>query len=77
MDKGQKINGGDTIGKTIIFAYNHEHAVLIVEKFKKLYPELGDDFCQLIDNYVNYAQNIIDTFEVRENAADSGLSGHA
>lgn len=65
MDNGQKINGGDTIGKTIIFAYNHDHAVLIVEKFKKLYPELGDDFCQLIDNYVKYAQNIIDTFEVR------------
>ena len=65
MDNGLKINGGDTIGKTIIFAYNHDHAVLIVEKFKKLYPELGDDFCQLIDNYVNYAQNIIDTFEVR------------
>lgn len=65
MDNGQKINGGDTIGKTIIFAYNHDHAVLIVEKFKELYPELGDDFCQLIDNYVKYAQNIIDTFEVR------------
>jgi type I restriction enzyme R subunit len=65
MDNGLKINGGDTIGKTIVFAYNHDHAVLIVEKFKKLYPELGDDFCQLIDNYVNYAQSIIDTFEVR------------
>ena len=65
MDNGLKINGGDTIGKTIIFAYNHDHAVLIVEKFKKLYPALGDDFCQLIDNYVNYAQSIIDTFEGR------------
>lgn len=65
MENGQKINGGDTIGKTIIFAYNHDHAVLIVEKFKKLYPALGDDFCQLIDNYVNYAQSIIDSFEVR------------
>lgn len=65
MDKGQKVNGGDTLGKTIIFAYNHNHAELIVKKFKQLYPALGDDFCQLIDNYVNYAQNIIDTFEVR------------
>lgn len=65
MDKGQKINGGDTLGKTIIFAYNHNHAELIVKKFKQLYPALGDDFCQLIDNYVNYAQNIIDMFEVR------------
>ena len=65
MENGLKINGGDTIGKTIIFAYNHNHAVLIVERFKKLYPILGDDFCQLIDNTVNYAQSLIDTFEVR------------
>jgi len=65
MENGLKINGGDTIGKTIIFAYNHNHAVLIVDRFKLLYPILGDDFCQLIDNTVNYAQSLIDTFEVR------------
>lgn len=65
MENGLKINGGDTIGKTIIFAYNHKHAELIVDRFKLLYPALGDDFCQLIDNTVNYAQNLIDTFGVR------------
>ncbi len=65
MENGLKINGGDTIGKTIIFAHRHKHAEMIVERFKKLYPSLGDDFCQLIDNQVNYAQSIIDTFEVR------------
>ena len=65
MENGLKINGGDTIGKTIIFAYNHNHAVLIVDRFKLLYPALGDDFCQLIDNTVNYAQSLIDAFEVR------------
>ena len=65
MENGLKINGGDTIGKTIIFAYNHNHAVLIVDRFKILYPVLGDDFCQLIDNTVNYAQTLIDSFEVR------------
>ncbi len=65
MENGLKINGGDTIGKTIIFAHRHKHAELIVEQFKKLYPSLGDEFCQLIDNQVNYAQSIIDSFEVR------------
>lgn len=65
MENGLKINGGDTIGKTIIFAHRHKHAELIVERFKELYPSLGDEFCQLIDNQVNYAQSIIDTFEVR------------
>ena len=62
MTEGQRINNGDMVGKTIIFAFNHKHAELIVEVFGDMYPELGSDFCQLIDNQVNYAQNLIDRF---------------
>lgn len=65
MKSGLKVNSGDTIGKTIIFAYNHQHAELIVSRFKALYPQLGDDFCVLIDNYIGYAQDLIEKFEVR------------
>lgn len=65
MTNGLRVNSGDTIGKTIIFAYNHQHADLIVQRFHLLYPGLGDDFCVLIDNYVNYAQSLINSFEVR------------
>lgn len=65
MMNGLKVNSGDTIGKTIIFAYNHQHAELIVSRFNALYPQLGDGFCVLIDNYVNYAQDLIEKFEVR------------
>ncbi len=65
MEKGLKVNEGTLIGKSIIFCYNHQHAELVVERFNKLYPELGSDFCVLIDNYVNYAQDLIDKFEVR------------
>ena len=65
MKNGLKINSGNTIGKTIIFAYNHQHAELIVQRFNRLYPQLGDDFCVLIDNYVNYAQDLIENFEIR------------
>ncbi len=65
MTEGLKINGGEDIGKTIIFAFNHVHAELIVERFEKLYPEYGSEYCKLVDNYVSYAQNIIDNFEVR------------
>ena len=65
MTNGLRVNSGDTLGKTIIFAYNHQHADLIVQRFHLLYPGLGDDFCVLIDNYVNYAQSLINTFEVR------------
>lgn len=62
MNEGLHINNGDTLGKTIIFAFNHKHAELIVKIFNEMYPELGQDFCQLIDNQVNYAQNLIDRF---------------
>lgn len=65
MEAGLKVQGGDTIGKTIIFAHNHDHALLVLQRFAKLYPELGPDFCALIDNYVNYAQDLINRFERR------------
>ena len=62
MEDGLKIKNGDVIGKTIIFAYNHKHAELIVKRFKELYPEYGPDFCQLIDNYVNYSDSLVRQF---------------
>ena len=65
MTTGLMVNGGDTIGKTIIFANNHEHAVKIVERFQNQYPEYGSDFCVLIDNQVSKAQDLIDSFSVR------------
>ncbi|MBO4924364.1 MAG: DEAD/DEAH box helicase family protein [Bacteroidales bacterium] len=74
MTNGLKVNGGDMIGKTIIFAYNHKHADLIVRRFHKLYPSLGADFCVLIDNYVNYAQDLIEKFEVREKRPQIAVS---
>ena len=66
MKNGLSVQGGERIGKTIIFAYNHQHAELIVQRFNLLFPEYGSDFCVLIDNYVNYAQDLIDKMENRD-----------
>lgn len=66
MTTGLTVNGGDTIGKTIIFAHKHDHAVKIVERFQNQYPEYGSDFCVLIDNQVTKAQDLINSFEVRD-----------
>lgn len=74
MENGLKVQGGDLIGKTIIFGYNHQHADLIVKRFNVLYPEYGADFCVLIDNYVKYAQDLINNFEVRENLPQIAVS---
>lgn len=62
MERGLKVDGGETIGKTIIFAYNHRHADLIVQRIKERYPH-GDDWCQLVDNYVNYADDLVEKFK--------------
>ena len=69
MENGLKVQSGERIGKTIIFAYNHRHAEMIVERFYALYPEYANEnseFCALIDNYVTYAQDLIDRFEIRD-----------
>ena len=48
MDGGFKINNGDTIGKTIIFARNQRHARFIEECFNKMYPMLKGHFLQVV-----------------------------
>ena len=61
MGHGLKIDYGNKIGKTIIFAKNHTHAEKILEVFGKEYPHLPG-FAQVIDNYIAYAQSAIDEF---------------
>lgn len=61
MTEGIKIDYGQSIGKTIIFAKNHKHAEKILEVFNKEYPHLPN-FAKVIDNYMTYAQSAIDEF---------------
>lgn len=59
--EGIRINYGQTLGKTIIFAKNHAHAEKILEIFGKEYPNLPG-YAKVIDNYMTYAQSAIDEF---------------
>ena len=61
MTNGLKIDFGNKIGKTIIFAKNHRHAEKILEVFGQEYPHLHG-YAKVIDNYINYAQSAIDEF---------------
>ncbi|MDU4471446.1 MAG: DEAD/DEAH box helicase family protein [Clostridium perfringens] len=61
MEEGLKVNNGDILGKTIIFARDHNHAIMIQNEFRKMYPELcntnstnGVDYCVVIDNKIRY-----------------------
>ncbi|MGV1003003.1 DEAD/DEAH box helicase family protein [Empedobacter falsenii] len=62
MTHGLKIESGDKLGKTIIFAKNHQHAKFIEERFNKNYPEYGGSFLQVIDNYSDKAQDLLERF---------------
>ena len=61
MTHGLKIDYGEKLGKTIIFAKNHKHAEKILEIFNKEYPHLKG-YAKVIDNKINYAQTAIDDF---------------
>jgi len=74
MEKGLKVEGGDKLGKTIIFARNHRHAEKIVEVFNELYPEYRGEFAKLIDNQVKYNENLIDHFSVKNDYPQIAVS---
>ena len=61
MTQGIRIDYGEKLGKTIIFAKNHHHAEKIYEVFNKEYPHLPG-YAKVIDNYMTYAQSAIDEF---------------
>ncbi|WP_053619216.1 DEAD/DEAH box helicase family protein [Nocardiopsis sp. NRRL B-16309] len=66
MAYGAKVEGGDRLGKTIVFARNTKHAHFIVERFNDLYPDLGGDFAQVITHNTSYAQATLDKFSRRD-----------
>ncbi len=63
MANGIKDTSGNMLGKTIVFARSHNHAVHLRDVFERDYPQYGNNFCQIIDNTVNYAESLIDDFK--------------
>ena len=74
MSKGLKVEGGDKLGKTIIFARNHNHAIEIVKTFDSLYPKFNGEFARVIDNQINFASNLIESFEIPEKLPQIAVS---
>ena len=63
MENGIQDETGQYPGKTIVFARNHNHAVLMAEVFNELFPQYGGKFCRVIDNYDPRAEQLIDDFK--------------
>ncbi|MDE6678986.1 MAG: DEAD/DEAH box helicase family protein [Ruminococcus sp.] len=66
MERGIKVEGGDRLGKTIIFAQNKDHAEFIIQRFNKLYPKYNGTFAQRVTCDDSYAQTIIDDFKITD-----------
>ncbi|MDD6202964.1 MAG: DEAD/DEAH box helicase family protein [Lachnospiraceae bacterium] len=74
MEKGLKVEGGDKLGKTIIFAKNSLHAKAIVERFNVLFPECGGDFIKQIDYSIKYCDSLIDDFSTKNKMPQIAVS---
>ncbi len=74
MKEGLKVEGGDRLGKTIIFARNHDHAKFIEERFNFHYPQYAGHFARVIDHQAKYPQSLIDDFTIKDKAPHIAIS---
>lgn len=75
MQNGIKVEGGDRLGKTIIFAKNQDHALFIEKRFNAAYPSLSGHFARVITHKTGaYAQTLIDDFSKKTKAPHIAIS---
>ncbi len=74
MTRGQKVAGGDRLGKTIIFAKNNDHADFIARRFDANYPHYKGQFARVVTYKTEYAQSLIDDFSNKEKAPHIAIS---
>jgi type I restriction enzyme R subunit len=74
MERGHKVEGGDRLAKTIIFARNHDHAEFIEKRFNHHYPHYAGHFSRIIDHQAKYVQSLIDDFYLKDKAPHIAIS---
>ncbi len=75
MQNGLKVEGGDRLGKTIIFAKNQAHAQFIEARFNAAYPHLAGHFARVITyESGSYAQTLIDEFSKKNKPPHIAIS---
>ena len=74
MQYGLRVEFGEKIGKTVIFAKNHNHAEKILEVWNQEFPDYPNHYARVIDNYTNYAQSLIDDFSDKNKLPQIAIS---
>ena len=74
MEHGHKVEGGDRLAKTILFARNRDHAMFIEERFNHHYPQYKGHFARAIHHKATYPQSLIDDFSQMNKAPHIAIS---
>lgn len=74
MQNGIKVEGGDKLAKTIIFARSHNHAKFIEERFNIQYPEYKGNFFRVIDNKEEYRYDLLNKFKLKDSMPQVAVS---
>ncbi len=63
MQNGIKVEGGDKLAKSIIFARSHAHAKFIEQRFNLQYPQYHGEFLKVIDHHEEYRYDLLNKFK--------------
>jgi type I restriction enzyme R subunit len=74
MQNGIKVEGGDTLGKTMVFARSHKHAKFIEDRFNKQYPQYKGEFLKVIDYQEEYKYDLLNKFKVKHKMPQIAVS---
>jgi type I restriction enzyme R subunit len=74
MENGLRETTCTRVGKTIVFARGHAHAMFLAEVFSDLYPQYGSTFCRVIDHQEPKAEQLIDDFKDPNNELTIAIS---
>lgn len=74
MQNGIKVEGGDKLAKTMIFARSHKHAKFIEERFNIQFPQYTGEFLKVIDYHEEYKYDLLNKFKGKQNMPQIAVS---
>lgn len=74
MQNGIKVEGGDKLAKTMIFARSHKHAKYIEERYNTQYPHYKGEFLKVIDYQEEYKYDLLNRFKSKQKMPQIAVS---
>ena len=74
MTNGIKVEGGDKLAKTIIFARSHQHAMFIKDRFDIQFPQYKGEFLKVIDYKEEYKYDLLKKFKLKNSMPQIAVS---